>query len=83
MKGSKKQIAWAESIIANADRSWDDLSVEINPESKERFWIMKKRFMSAMSSDIASVVISNRVRYPEDAKHLKKNLAFFAKAKLV
>lgn len=83
MKGSQKQIEWAESIINNALKSWDDLSAEVNPAAKERFEQMKNSFMSAMSSDDASVVIANRMSYPEDAKHLKSNLAFFVKAKLV
>ncbi len=83
MKGSEKQIKWAKDIITNAEKSWDDLKVKVNPDAQGKFDEMKNDFFKRMSSDDASVIISNRMSYPKDADHLHSNFAYFSKVSLV
>lgn len=77
MKGSEKQIKWANDIISAANKAWDDLKGEVKPEAQEKFDTMKNDFFAKMFSDKAEVIIANRMKYPEDAKHLKTNIKFF------
>lgn len=82
MRGSEKQIKWAEKIITNAEKSWNDLKAEVNPGAWEQFDNMKKDFFERMKSDQAEVIINNRFNFPEDSKMLKNNMAYFSKVKI-
>lgn len=82
MNGSEKQVKWANDIVAASEQAWNDLSIDIKVEAKERFSAMKDEFFENMRSDSASVIIANRFKFPEDAKMLKDNLAFFMRARL-
>lgn len=82
MKGSEKQIKWANDIISAANKAWDDLKTEVTPEAQVTFEVMKNDFFAKMSSDQAEVIIASRMKYPEDAKHLKTNIGFFTKVSI-
>lgn len=82
MKGSEKQIKWAQEIINQANKAWDDLKSGVKPEAQEKFAEMKKDFFARMESDSAEVIISYRDYFPTDSEMLKSNFAFFQKSKI-